>query len=554
MSIIYLEKYQDSDTLYNELRVMEDCPETLLLFVWFAFLPMVQSLINILDSKFDSKRGNPAIPRTALLIATLYCFSLNIDNYKRMEELCRTDTFLKIALCGLRPSRGIFTNFLNKSNPEVINKIFACILVLLNNMGVFKLVKLYIDGTDLLVRASRHFKIYRNEVKALRLLGKWNLIHNNTPSTINRTIRILNQRLESKMYSDETEMLIKLALRRIKIYNKTNYKKLHVYESMFADKDVKSCSIVFPHCVWMKTKKGRSDFAINLQEVVNQNHYIIVGFPLRHSNDQKAFPEVHKQITKTLKYFYELNEKYGEVKNVNTLKRQEKLVKYIMDAGYFTNENLYYIYQLGLNAIVMPIIIATSNNFKYKKDKEPSSIKVKYERVKNGYLCLSKRFMKYKGYKEINKRKKHEEYVYFPISSCSMYNLGKILEKPMIPDILKERKFIFERKHCNNCSVEDQCVHNPLILKTTLLLFKATEKFLDKRHSIVYPERFSRSESINGAIKGPDGSYKLVGTTFLAIKNEIHLKNTVHNLIRHDNTKGIKHKSVLHRVVSAICQ
>jgi len=111
------------------------------------------------------------------------------------------------------------------------------------------------------------------------------------------------------MYSDETEKLIKLALSRIKIYNKRNYKKLHTYEAMFADKGVDSCSIVFPHCVWMKTKKGRSDFAINLQEVVNQDHIIFLGFRLRQFNEQKAFPEVLIQIKMTFGYFLERIEK-----------------------------------------------------------------------------------------------------------------------------------------------------------------------------------------------------------------------------------------------------
>ena len=74
MDVMYLEKYQDRYTIYNELKVLKNCPENLLLIVWFAFLPMVQNLMNILDSKFDSKSGNKAIPRTALLIATFIQF------------------------------------------------------------------------------------------------------------------------------------------------------------------------------------------------------------------------------------------------------------------------------------------------------------------------------------------------------------------------------------------------------------------------------------------------------------------------------------------------
>ena len=137
------------------------------------------------------------------------------------------------------------------------------------------------------------------------------------------------------------------------------------------------------------------------------------------------------------------------------------------------------------------------------------------------------------------KTKKVEVILQYPISSCSMYNWDRILEKPEIPDILKEMNFFFKRKHCKGCSVKDQCVHNPLKIKTTQLLFDATEKFLNKRFSIVYPKRSFRSESINGSIKGSYGTYKLVRTTDLVIINEIHLKNNVYNLFRHEKIKGI---------------
>ena len=70
MAVMYLEKYQDRYTIYNELKVLKNCPENLLLIVWFAFLPMVQNLMKNLDSK----SGNKTIPRTALLIATFIQF------------------------------------------------------------------------------------------------------------------------------------------------------------------------------------------------------------------------------------------------------------------------------------------------------------------------------------------------------------------------------------------------------------------------------------------------------------------------------------------------
>lgn len=38
-----------------------------------------------------------------------------------------------------------------------------------------------------------------------------------------------------------------------------------------------------------------------------------------------------------------------------------------------------------------------------------------------------------------------------------------------------------------------------------------TEKFLDKRFNINYPTRFSRSDGINGFLKGGDGVLRLIG-------------------------------------------
>lgn len=64
-----------------------------------------------------------------------------------------------------------------------------------------------------------------------------------------------------------------------------------------------------------------------------------------------------------------------------------------------------------------------------------------------------------------------------------------------------------------------------------------TEKFLDKRRNIYYKARFSRSEGINGFLKGDNGVLKLIGTTESAVNNEIQLRNTIYNLTRPINLK-----------------
>ena len=64
-----------------------------------------------------------------------------------------------------------------------------------------------------------------------------------------------------------------------------------------------------------------------------------------------------------------------------------------------------------------------------------------------------------------------------------------------------------------------------------------TEKFLNKRYKIHYKVRFSRSEGINGFLKGDNGVLKLIGTTENAVDNEIQLRNTIYNLTRVINLK-----------------
>ena len=550
MSVKELEAYKDPEKLYNRLKKEKYCPPMLLLIVWFSFLPMTQSLMKELDAKFNKKAGPQAIPRTALLIATLYSFSLKIDNYQRMASLCTTDHYLRIAIDDLKISRGTFSNFLNKSDEKVMDKVFASTLVLLNDNKLLDIVKLFVDGTDLLVRASKHFRISRKEVKALRLLGKWNLIHDGSPKGIQRTQKKLNEKLNSFMYMGETEDLIKLALKRIKIYNNRNYKKLHEYEAVMSIRGVDKCSIVFPSAVYMKTKKQVMDYAFNLQEVINQDHVIITGFLLKEPNDQKAFPAVYEKLQKTMQNFYELQEEFGERNNGDGIKNKLLKAIFVADAGYFTNKNLYFIYKMGINAIIMPKIVAEYINNKNRENKgivnRNSSIKIKYERVKNGYLCLDKRFMKSLGCFEINKRKEEEIKIkYQPISSCSIHYWHRIYEIPEIPEILQEKTFKFARKHCKGCNFKDKCTHNPLVVKTTPLLMKATEKFLNLKYRHIYAERFSRSESINGYYKGQSGICKLVGTTVTAVNNEVNLKNALYNLTLLTNKKGISLRSIL---------
>ena len=80
---------------------------------------------------------------------------------------------------------------------------------------------------------------------------------------------------------------INYVLRRIKYYNIDIYKKRDIYINIMEERNASSVSITFPTACWMKTKRGKFDFAFNLQEIMTQNHIILTGFLLAQSNDQK---------------------------------------------------------------------------------------------------------------------------------------------------------------------------------------------------------------------------------------------------------------------------
>ena len=117
-------------------------------------------------------------------------------------------------------------------------------------------------------------------------------MHNNAPSSINRTINGLKEKLE--IFENDKEMCktINLVLKRVKIYNYDVYSKKEIYLKVMGERDVDSVSITFPEACWMKTKRGIFDFAFNLQELMTENHIILDGLLLAEPNDQKTIKYV----------------------------------------------------------------------------------------------------------------------------------------------------------------------------------------------------------------------------------------------------------------------
>ena len=166
-----------------------------------------------------------------------------------------------------------------------------------------------------LLGASRNYKITKDDVKSLILMNKWNLLYNNTSQSIKHTITGLEEKLKVHENDEEMCKTINSILNRINLYNTNIFSKLDIYIKILNERNVNSVSISFPEACWMKTKRGIYDFSFNLQEIMRENHIILIDMLLTQSNDRKTIKKVLKNIYETIEFFIELQKEYGKRRN-----------------------------------------------------------------------------------------------------------------------------------------------------------------------------------------------------------------------------------------------
>ena len=246
----------------------------------FIFKPYVQDQIQDLNKEFNSKQGNRAYPREMLLGVLMYCSTLHIQNLTSIARECKVNRVLRVFTCGETPSASIFKRFFKENNRLTLKKIFCCTLFEFNEEKFLDFSRLFIDGTDALVNGSIHYKITWNEITMLQYAKQWKILHNNRKQSMEKFLTELKKKQE--FYKDDEEMLklIQIALKRPDIYNKRIYKKIPLFTEALKGRKQDYVSIMFPESIMMRTKKGKFDFALNLQQIMLKNKIIFGGLLL----------------------------------------------------------------------------------------------------------------------------------------------------------------------------------------------------------------------------------------------------------------------------------
>lgn len=453
----------------------------------------------------------------------MYAQDHNVYTLTGVSYLCRNDDVLKCFTNGITPSPNCLDEFLKNSNPLVMKAITICTLVELNDLGCLDFRRIYCDSTDAKINGSVNYKVKLEDLKCFKLLNKWNLLHNGTAEKMNKNRKKLEKLLKNYENDEETVKCIKHILKNYSLYRKNAYRKYDLFEKYLNEDPDGYVCVMFPEARFMKTKRGRFEFALLVQQCMLKNGIVLPGLLQREPNDGKALNNIILDLKETFTIMEKLQKYYGERRNYKEIRNALEVTIMILDSGYFTDDNLESAYYHDLNVLIMPRLIARRINDKlrdkkfqdveYLIEEEVDKVTKRHADITcDGYVCPMRIHSEECVEKEIN-------------SEFNRHREGK-------PDVFKEVSFNYDFNCPVDCPLKDICTINPIEDRISVLKHEMISKFTNKRYQDIYSERFSANEQIFGDYKGLVEIIKLFGSDQTAAQNHLYIMNSCRNLKR----------------------
>ena len=328
-----------------------------------------------------------------------------------------------------------------------------------------------------------------------------------------------------KTYENDEEMVkyIKHALNNYSLYRKNAYRKYDVFKKYLDDDPEGYVCVMFPEARFMKTKRGRFEFALLIQQCMLRNGIVLPGLLQSEPNDGKALNKIIIDLKETFQIMEKLQKYYGERRNYKEIRNALEIAIMVLDSGYFTDENLEAAYDHDLNILIMPRLIARRINDKLREKKfkdveylieeEVDKVTKRHADItSNGYVCPNNIHSEECVKKEIN-------------SEFNRIREGK-------PEVFKEFSFNYDFNCPVDCPVKDICTINPIEDRISVLKYLMIKKLTNKRYRDIYSERLSANEQIFGDYKGIIEIIKLFGSNQTAAQNHLYIINSCRNLKR----------------------
>ena len=114
---------------------------------------------------------------------------------------------------------------------------------------------------------------------------------------------------------------------------------------------------------------------------MTENHIILTGILLSESNDRKTIKYVLNNIYETIKVFIEMQKEFRERRNYSEIQRRIREHLLIADSGYFSTENLHYLFINKINALIMPKKLSEDHNNKLRQENEQEEKKISLKKI-----------------------------------------------------------------------------------------------------------------------------------------------------------------------------
>lgn len=492
--------------------------------------PAIKKQIKILNEPYQKKRGHPAYHRGMILILVIFFKSCGIHSYELMEQVCESNIVLLRFCDGKPPRADVFRRFLRENDMKIFKKIFYGGLIRFNDYQFLNFDRIFIDSTDAIANGSINNTINKKQIKALKQVNEWGLLHNGKRLEIDEMIDKVKDLKDN--YENDSDMidLINVILKKPKLYTIKNFNKIALFEKAMEENDVDTVPISFPEARIMKSKRGRYDTAFNFQLLMLAKHIIFSAYLHRDANDNNALSKIYKDLKEDIAIFIDLIKKYGYYKdNISELENLYENVKVICDSGFHSENNIQAAVEYAIKTIIMTKQLSRQNNRKKREELQVLLSKTRNDkkleiskddclRVKDGYKCPFERDIKLFSVRLIN----------------SKYNKNPNLD----PSLLKY-EFLHQCVDCSDCpyieKYGEKCRCYQIIDKKTPFEYQLTNDFISGKFTDDYSDRFHISEQVNAYFKGLDGILHLSGRSWQGVENEMLIMLFAHNVVRFEN-------------------
>ena len=360
-------------------------------------------------------------------------------------------------------------------------------------------------------------------------MNEWNLLHNGSVKKMKRNHKLLMEKQEEYADNEQICESIDEISKKFSLYDKIILNRLDRIEEFLDDNPDSEVCIMFPEAAYIKTKRGKWEFALLVQNTMMRNGIMLNTLAQSESNDSNALEEIIEDLRETFNILLDLQVMYGEKQNYKEIYDALNTALHILDSGYFTDNNLEVVQLFGLNVLIMPRGIARYNNDKLKN----KIIEGDIEKIIEKYDAITMYQMKsvFDGFEcPYNQRTKKGE----PIMTNSKFNR----ERSHLDDVCKEYRIPFHIDCPADCPLKSICDKEDFEVKTTLLRFNMYNKFVQKRYREIYKERLGANEQIQAFLKTQKGILKLPGSNKKAAQNLLYIKQTSYNINRKEVLKG----------------